>query len=65
MNQWYVKIAKFGVVIEDATTWHNSRNACVAYIANAALNHGHNLQHTTFHFGKDGQIAEEVTFNKK
>jgi hypothetical protein len=65
MNQWYVKIAKFGVVIEDATTWHPSRNACVAFIANAALKDNHNLSTTTFHFGKDGQKAEEVTFNKK
>jgi len=64
MDRWYVKIAKFGVVIKDATTWHSSRNACVVFIATQVLKGNHNLKHTAFFFGKDGQRAEEVTFKK-
>ena len=62
---WYVKIAKFGIIVDDATTWHPTKNACIAFIAISAVSGKHNLPITTFFYGKDGQEAEEVNFTSK
>jgi len=56
---WYVKISVYGVVVPDATTWHETKNDCLTYIMRQ-LNNGNHPSHTIFHYGKDGQKAEEV-----
>lgn len=57
---WYVKIARFGRVIESATTTHNSREECIQYIARTIDQHP--LETTQFFFGRDGEKAEEISF---
>lgn len=63
--KWYVKVAVYGVVAPEATTWHETENGCLAYIATQMIEGNHNLQYTTFFYGKDGQKAKEVSITKK
>jgi len=63
--KWYVKVAVFGVVAPDATTWHKTREGCLAYIAKQLVSGTHNLQYTTFFYGEDGQKGTEVSVTEK
>jgi hypothetical protein len=58
MDRWYVKVSKFGVICPDATTWHASKEAALAFIDSIFISH--NNQITTYFVGRDGERAEEV-----
>jgi len=57
---WYVKISIFGVAVVNATTYHRTKNAALAFIA--ANTRNHNPAHTQFFIGMDGEKAEEIPF---
>jgi hypothetical protein len=59
---WYVKISIFGVAVVNATTYHRTKNAALAFIA--ANTRNHNPAHTQFFIGMDGEKAEEVPFTR-